>query len=163
MTTGMPSLPSPSRAPRGRRGLLAIGAVIVTAAVALSVWYLRGDREPSAPAPMVVTIADTLARAPVGVRVRVRVVNTTSVQGLAKRATNVLRAFGYDVVEFEGGKGAQAGTVIAVHTAHADWGARIQRAMGVGLIELQPDTSRMVDVSVFVGSDWQPPSQPLRP
>lgn len=109
-------------------------------------------------------LADTSAHAPAGTRVVVRVVNATGIRGLARRATLWLRDFGYDVVDFDSApKLARQETIIEVHTGHDAWGERVRKAMGVGRVTTRPDTSRYVDLTVFVGSDWQPPAEPLRP
>ena len=163
MTDGMPSFPTPV-APTPRRALpFVVAAVMLTAVLAIGGWYVFAAPTPTTAPTAASNVTDTLARVPPGIRVRVRVINTTPVAGLARRATLVLREFGYDVVEFETGKGTRIGTVIEIHTAHPEWATRLQRAMGVGAIESRPDTSRMVDLSVFVGTDWRPPTQPLRP
>jgi len=97
--------------------------------------------------------------------VRVRVLNSTDINGLAKRATAILRDQGFDVVEYEGEKRKtpRAFTLVQTHTGHADWGDRIVRVLGKGTIEMKPDTSRYVDVTVLLGLDWKGPTQPFRP
>ncbi|MEP6763385.1 MAG: LytR C-terminal domain-containing protein [Gemmatimonadaceae bacterium] len=107
---------------------------------------------------------DTLARAPTGVRVRVRVVNTTQIDGLAKIATALLRDRGFDVVDYDADKKKlRETTLVQTNTGHDDWSERVLRALGVGATESRPDSSRYVDVTVLIGSDWKPPAQPFRP
>ena len=163
MISGMPPLTTPDHPSSHRLAWTVAVAIIVVVLVGTGSWFALTREAPAAGRAARAQPSDTLARAPIGVRVRVRVVNTTAVPGLARRATAVLRDFGYDVVDFETGKVAPRATVIIVHTGHPDWAARVQRALGVGVVEAQTDSSRVVDLSVFVGSDWQPPSQPLRP
>ncbi len=163
MMSGMPPMITPSHSSIRRVLWIGVAAFVVVILVGTGSWFALTLEAPAATHVALVVPSDTLARAPIGVRVRVRVVNTTAVQGLARRATAVLREFGYDVVDFETGKVSPRATVIIVHTGHLDWAARVQRALGVGVVETQADSSRVVDLSVFVGSDWHPPSQPLRP
>lgn len=153
------------RSPRaGRWVLLAIVLVVCAGAVAATFRAARdnGANEPAMPprAPVV----DTSARAPQGVRVRVRVLNTTTTRGLAKRATFALRDLGYDVVDFDSdSRSRRSTTLILSHTGHADWAQRLQRALGTGAVEARADTLRYVDFTVMLGSDWKAPAQPFRP
>ena len=110
------------------------------------------------------SLADTAAHAPKGTRIRVRVLNTTSTRGLAKRVAFSLRDFGYDVVDFDSDiKAARAGTVILSHTGHDAWALRLRRALGAGVVEASSDSLRYVDFTVLVGNDWKAPSQSFRP
>ena len=167
MTLGM--LPEPGTPDRPRRAShigrwLVLGIALAVSLGALVARYGVDSKE-SAPADSLkALIMDTSARAPDGVRVRVRVVNTTDARGLAKRATFVLRDFGYDVVDYDGDlKSPRKSTLIISHTGHADWAERLQRALGTGTVEPRADTLRYVDFTVLLGSDWSPPPQPFRP
>ena len=168
MTLGMlPEPGTPVRAPRsshvGRWLVLAIVLVVgIGALVARYRVESVGNSSPTDTPHALVT--DTSARAPEGVRVRVRVINTTKAQGLAKRATSWLRDFGYDVVDYDGDvRSPRKTTLIVSHTGHADWAQRLQRALGAGTVEARSDTLRYVDFTVLLGSDWSPPAQPFRP
>lgn len=119
-------------------------------------------REPDHGAQPAVT--DTSARAPKGTRIRVRVLNGTTTRGLAKRVTFVLRDFGYDVVDYDtDNQGRRTETVIRSHTGHDEWAQRLRRAVGTGDITASKDSSRYVDFTVVVGSDWKAPPQSFRP
>ncbi len=167
----LPNEPSSRNAGRFRRRAAVGGLALIVMLGALGGWYQFGlkrslETSSSARAPTGVPaiVADTLARAPSGVRVRVRVVNGTDVRGLARRATLVLRDLGYDVVDFDGdAKAHRERTVILSHTKHNDWAQRIQRAMSASAIEASADSAHYVDLTVLLGSDWKAPTQPLRP
>ncbi|MEP6833645.1 MAG: LytR C-terminal domain-containing protein [Gemmatimonas sp.] len=151
---------------RKRVARFVITLVIVAAAGTTGLWWWNnsdGATEPIGTAFAAQT--DTLARAPKGVRVRVRVVNATEINGLAKRATAVLRDRGFDVVDYEGAKmkTPRATTLVQTHTGHDDWGNRVARVLGTGIIQSSPDTSRYVDVTVTLGLDWKAPAQAFRP
>jgi hypothetical protein len=105
------------------------------------------------------------AMAPEGVRVRVQVVNASSVRGLARRATQVLRDHGFDVVEAGTGTEAQSidSVLVLDRSGHPDWAQRVGLALGGARIESRPDSSRYLDVTVFVGRSWRPPAQPFYP
>lgn len=159
--------PPLSRRKRVAHFLVTLAVVAMTVTGAGWWWSIR---EPGNPAGGAVGTAyaaqtDTLARAPKGVRVRVRVVNSTDVNGLAKRATSILRDHGFDVVEYEGDrrKTPRAMTVVQTQTDHADWGDRVIRVLGKGTLEQLADTSHYVDVTVLLGLDWKAPAQPFRP
>ena len=107
---------------------------------------------------------DSMARAPKGSRIRVRVLNTTSTKGLARRMTFVLRDLGYDVVDFDSDRrSTRTSTLILSHTAHAEWAQRLRRAVGMGAVETRSDSLRYVDFTVLIGRDWKPTPQPFRP
>jgi hypothetical protein len=169
MTLGM--LPEPGQPVRAHRSshvgrwlILAIVLVVCVGAVIARYRITSGANTAQSSASLQSLVADTSARPPAGVRVRVRVLNTTTTQGLAKRATFTLRDFGYDVVDFDSDqKSAGKGTRIVSHTGHSDWAQRLQRALGTGVIEERRDTLRYVDFTVLLGSDWKPPAQPFRP
>lgn len=161
------SEPPPSS--RRRRVLRFMTVLVIVAAVGTTTtWWLNRDDNNGMTAAGTAFAAqtDSRARAPKGVRIRVRVVNGTEVNGLAKRATAVLRDHGFDVVEYESGRGKtpRTTTLVQTHTGHSDWSDRIVRVLGTGGTEVRPDSLlRYVDLTVLLGLDWKPPAQPFRP
>jgi len=111
------------------------------------------------------TLVSDDARAPAGVRIRVEVLNASTVRGLARRATMYLRDRGFDVVENGSAPAADRrdSTLVLDRTHHADWAALAARAMGGARVETRPDTLRDVDLTVLVGATWRPPSEPFYP
>ncbi len=149
--------------PRRRARVLAVVVVVVVIAGAMAGW-LRERRANVPPTPAPTALTDSAAYAPSGVQIRVRVLNMTQSRGLAKRATAVLRDFGYDVVDYDTDiQPPSTPTRIIAHTGQMEWAQRLRRAVGVGAIGESPDSLRYVDFTVFIGSDWQPPTQSLRP
>ena len=152
--------PTPRR--RTARGVAALVVILVVVG-AIGGWY-RATSASVLPAMPQAALTDSAARAPAGERVRVRVLNATGARGLAKRVTFVLRDFGYDVVEFDTDRGpARKQTLVLSHTGHAEWAQRLRRALGTGTIEVRADSTRYVDFTVLVGSDWKAPAQSFRP
>lgn len=166
MTTGFPSAPGGVARPRSPwRVRVALLLVLVIAGGSGVAWWGSGRTESGGvmSVPPAVSRDDSTARAPADQRVRVRVVNVSGVNGLARRATQYLRDFGYDVVDFGSSATESKSTRIVVHTGHDDWGTRLQRALGVGAISADADSSRYVDLTVFIGSDWRAPAESLGP
>lgn len=170
MTVGIPTLPpSHDTTPtRHRRGLLAVALVVLVAAGAGAAWWqTTASSSPTggeSAVPQVAAVDDSSARAPQGVRIRVRVVNISGITGLARRTTQHLRAYGFDVIDFASAPTERgAATRIVVHTGHDEWGERVRKAMGKGTIRSLLDSSRYTDLTVFVGDDWRSPAKTLRP
>jgi LytR cell envelope-related transcriptional attenuator len=101
--------------------------------------------------------------APMGVRIRVQVLNGTRVRGLARRATVVLRDRGFDVVE-TGTTPKQVDTTLVLDlSGHPDWAKRIAELFPPARIQVRTDSSRYLDIAVVVGSTWRPPPETLNP
>ena len=143
-----------------RRALRLTGAgLIVLAAVVSAVFFLTrkgtGSRASrNVPAEL---------RAPEGVRIRVQVVNSTTTRGLARRATMLLRDRGFDVVASGTAHDQRDSTLVLDHTIHPVWSGRVARAFNGARVQLAPDTSRYVDITVLVGATWRPPAEPFYP
>ena len=152
-----------------RPGWLVLGGVACVAAGAAGVRVWRGRYAPgseSLGAAAGVTsppAADTAARAPAGVRIKVEVLNATDVRGLARRATRALRDRGYDVVAVGTTAERRDSTAVLVRSGRDDWGARAARAMGGARVEARADSSRYLDLTILVGRAWRPPADALDP
>lgn len=84
------------------------------------------------------------------------VLNGTDVNGLARTGARVLRQQGIDVVFLASGPATDSTTVI-VRRGERQAGEAVQRALGVGRIREQRDTTRHVDVTVMLGPDFKEP------
>lgn len=107
-------------------------------------------------------IDTTVGHAPAGVRIKVEVLNASTTRGAARRATLLLRARGYDVVAMGTSRTTQVPTLVLDRSNHPEWAALIAKAIG-GKAVARPDTSRYLDATVVLGSDWAPPPMPLYP
>jgi hypothetical protein len=102
-------------------------------------------------------------RAPTGSRVRVELFNATKQHGLGRRAMLYLRDQGFDVVTLGTSTVLRDTTLVVGHGTHGDWARLVSRALGGARVDSSPDSSRDVDVSVYLGSTWRPPAQPFYP
>ena len=96
-------------------------------------------------------------------RVRVEVLNATKVHGLARRATEYLRDRGFDVVASGTAREQRDSTLIVDRTNHPVWAGRVARAFNGARVQLAPDSSRYVDITVLLGATWRPPAEPFYP
>jgi hypothetical protein len=88
------------------------------------------------------------------------VLNATGRDGLARIGTRVLRQAGIDVVEL-GNAPAAVGrldsTRILVRRGDVSVGERVRRALGVGSVRLDRDSTLLLDATVLLGTDFSPP------
>lgn len=149
-----------------RRGRVAAAVTVLIVAPVVLVLMMRGrapDGVTSGPAPDEQGARDTSALAPDGVRVRVRVLNGTGRTGLARRATQQLRDYGYDVVDYTSASDTTQQTEVQVTAATRAWGERITKALARGRVREREGSLGYVDVVVLLGHDWQPSPESFRP
>jgi len=94
-----------------------------------------------------------------GPRVTVEVFNASGRDGMARVGTRMLRREGIDVVgvgNAPGDPGTLDTTRIVVRRGTIATGTAIRKALGVGRVLLQPDSTRLLDASVFLGGDFAP-------
>ena len=102
------------------------------------------------------------ARAPEGTRIKVEVLNATKTRGLARRATIYLRDRGFDVVGSGNVSEQRTTTIVYDRSSHPEWARLVGRAMNAPVVA-RPDSSRYLDVTVLIGSNWRPPALPFHP
>src|SRR5216684_9028843 len=93
-----------------------------------------------------------------GPALTVEVLNASGRAGDARVGTRLLRRAGIDVVYF-GNASDPSGldsTRIIVRRGAAKAGERVRAALGVGRVEVQFDSGRLLDVSVLLGADFSP-------
>jgi len=87
-------------------------------------------------------------------RFSVEVLNSTSVNGLARALTRRLRAEGIDVVFIDDFDGAALDTThVLIRRGDSAAAYTVQRVLGAGRVLDDPDATRLVDVSVVLGLD----------
>ena len=139
-----------------KRAVAALVLVVLVVAGAFAARSMRARPETKRAAP-------PDASAPDGARVRVQVLNATSVRGLARRATMHLRDRGFDVVETGTTSEQRDSTLVLDRSGHPEWAKRVADALGGARVEARPDTSRYLDVTVLLGRAWRPPTEPFYP
>lgn len=100
---------------------------------------------------------------PDSVRIRVEVLNATTIRGLARQATFHLRDLGFDVVSSGNSAERHDSSVVIVHNGRMEWGALAAKALGGARIEARPDTSRYLDLTILLGAAWRPPPESFHP
>ncbi len=166
MPRSKPKRGSGGSAARGGGRLQTVGLFVTLVAVAVlagslawGAWeHFRGPVA-AAPAPSADTTRAAIGRAPTE-RVRVQVLNATPTHGLARRATDVLRDRGFDVVETGN---APRGTspessVVLDRVGRVEIARQVADALGIQRVESNRDTNLILDVTVILGRDWQPPA-----
>ena len=140
-------------------------AVLLVLLFGASAWVLRARRGVARP-----TVSVLARRAPPDdarnaqdVRIRVQVLNTTKVRGLARRATRLLRDQGYDVVEMGTTRPTIDTTLVLDRSAHPEWAAAVAKALRPSRTLSRPDSSRYLDVTVLLGRSWRPPTETFYP
>ena len=89
---------------------------------------------------------------------RVEVINSSRKNGLARQATERLRDAGYDVVNFGSGNLDEPTSVVFDRVGKPAIAKGIADALGITRVETRRDSSRLVEASVILASDWPPPS-----
>ncbi len=108
-------------------------------------------------------VAGPESRAPEGVRIRVEVLNASTVQGLARRATFHLRDRGFDVVESGNAPEKHDSTIVLDRSHNPEWARLVANAMGGAPVAEAADSTHYVDVTVLIGPAWRPPAKPFYP
>lgn len=124
---------------------------------AMAGWFVFGRGAGISPPSRVEVVV------PDGVRIKVEVLNATSVRGLARRATFALRDAGFDVVSYGNDPDLRDSTLVLVRSGKTDWAERLARVLGGARVESRPDSSRYLDITVLLGTDWRPPTKPFNP
>lgn len=90
---------------------------------------------------------------------QVEVLNASWIDGLARQGVRVLRQQGMDVVYYGTAPNTAEpldSTRILVRRGGTDVGERVRRALGVGKILVQRDSTLLLDASVLLGRDFAP-------
>jgi hypothetical protein len=94
--------------------------------------------------------------------VTVEVLNATRRQGAARTATRLLRRRGLDVVFLGNADSLAHATRVVARRGDAERARYVAAALGAGLVTVETDTFRRVDVSVILGEDFRPRTE-VRP
>jgi hypothetical protein len=130
--------------------------LLLAGAFALS--FLAGvlsDRnEPvAAAAPQREIVAAELPAAAEGA-VRVEVLNAAGQSGLARSATDRLRAAGFDVVYFGTANRNVDSSIVLDRSGRMSSARAVAERLGISRTRAQRDSSLLLDVTVILGRDW---------
>lgn len=143
---------------RGRWVLL---AVLLLAAGGYATWRFGGALRGGGADAAAATALQRLV--PDSVRIKVEVLNASSLRGLARRATFYLRDRGFDVVNNGNASERLDSTVVLVRSGRMDWGELAAAALGGARVEARPDSSRYLDLTILLGATWRPPTEAFHP
>jgi len=100
---------------------------------------------------------------PAGPRTRVEVLNAAGRAGLARAATERLRAQGFDVVYFGNASGfGRDSSIVLDRAGDPAAAAAVAKALGIPTVRSEPDPGLYLEVTVILGLDW-PPEEPRSP
>lgn len=91
-------------------------------------------------------------------RITVEVLNGTRRQGAARTATRVLRRQKLDVVFLGNADSLVDSTRVVARRGDSERARYVAAALGTGVVMVETDTFRRVDVSVILGEDFRPRS-----
>lgn len=86
--------------------------------------------------------------------IRVEVLNGSGTPGLARRATEVLRDGGFDVVFYGNATSFSHDSTLVLARAERAPADAVARVLGVGTVRIEADTTLVLDVTVILGRDW---------
>lgn len=138
-----------------RLTIVGLAIVLLAAAIATRSVLRRPRVAERQPAPDVTATE--------GTRIRVEVLNATTVRGLARRATMYLRDRGFDVLEIGTTSEQRDSTLVLDRSGHPEWAKSVADALGGARVEPRPDSSRYLDVTVLLGRSWRAPAKPFYP
>ena len=146
--------------PRRWRGWLVLA--VLALGVGLYGWSRWGSATGAASTPLD-DDASISRVVPDSVRIRVEVLNGAGTRGLARRATRAMRDAGFDVVASGNAPERTDSSIVLVRSSQMAWGELAAQALKGARVELRPDTSRYVDLTIIVGARWRPPPEAFDP
>jgi hypothetical protein len=87
---------------------------------------------------------------------RIEVLNASARRGVARLATEQLRAAGFDVVFFGNAPASAGDSSVVIDRIGDDAVARaVAQKLGIAAVKTQRDSTLYVDATVIVGVDWR--------
>jgi len=95
-----------------------------------------------------------------GERIRVEVLNAGGRRDMARIATERLRAAGFDVVYYGNSdrRFASDSSVVLVRMGPPRPGEEVAETLRIPTVRVEPDSTRLVEVTVRLGAEWEPDS-----
>lgn len=88
-------------------------------------------------------------------RVRVQVLNGSRKPGLARMATDRLRAAGFDVVSLGNARKRAERSVVLDRVGRRELAERVAQTLRIERVQTQIDTALYLEVTVILGADWR--------
>src|SRR5262245_39006980 len=85
---------------------------------------------------------------------RVEVLNGSGRSGLARQATERLRAAGFDVVFLGNAPRGEKTSIVLDRVGKHELAEQVADALGLEKVETRRDSTRLVEVTVILGNDW---------
>ena len=148
-----------------RNWMIVIVVMLILTGGAGTLWW-RGSSSAGDGSGSGRTLFTPQERAPEGVRIRVEILNATATPRLAQSATRLLRDRGFDVVATGNNSARLDSTLVLDRTNHPEWARLVASVLGrsgPGAVQLRPDSSRYVDITVLLGAEWTPPTKAFHP
>ncbi len=137
---------------------LGVGVVLLAVGVGVGVW-LASNWGPGVSSR---NAAGDSIPPPVAERVRVEVLNGGGVEGAARAATRILRDGGFDVVTYLNAENFTDGpSVVLDRVGRRRWAEQVGALLGIPGIRNEPDSTRLLEVTVVLGREWRPEQAPV--
>lgn len=139
--------------PRIENALLGVcGIAIVAFLVSFGTGLRIGsDSTDDAFSPDSIVARDFLNR---GRAMRVEVLNGAGRSGMARAATDQLRAAGFDVVFFGNARVATDTSYVLDRLGHIESVRTVAQALGIGRVHTAIDSTLFLEATVVLGKDW---------
>ena len=132
---------------RGLALVAVLGGLAVLAGSAALQWW-----EPPDTAPVTADVTANPRE-----RVRVEVLNAGGVPGMARAATGILRDAGFDVVEVGNADTFDRdSSLVLARLGRVDLASMVAEALAIPAYQDEADSTAYVDITVLLGSAWDP-------
>jgi hypothetical protein len=142
---------SPDNGPGTTTTVLIVALAIVLAFAGSFIFGLKRESDPEQPVP---TATDEAPQRSGNSHARVEVLNGAGKSGLARVATQQLRDAGFDVVQFGNAGEIRATSQVLDRVGKLAIANEIAKTLGVTDVKTVLDSTRYVDATIILGSDW---------
>jgi hypothetical protein len=136
---------------RGLQTSVVVAALLVVAAIAGALLFENDGTTPPAANPGL----DARPTPSINSGRRVEVLNAAGTPGLARTATDYLRSAGFDVVHLGNADERDPTSVVIDRVGKPQLARAVAAALGIPHTETRVDSSRLVEVTVILGTDWR--------
>jgi hypothetical protein len=149
---------------RTRRSGVGWGGLLILGLAATGIWIgaglVEGDGMGIFPALERDPAGEEVEERPIpsyDARIRVEILNAGGVRGMAAEARDALRERGFDVVHYGNARTFGQEVSVVLHRGGGLEAARsVAAALGIAEVRSEPDSTLLVEVTVLLGSAWDP-------